>query len=243
MHFWRQFRKVTTQMSDQELAHKIKSFVIRAGRMTHSQQKGWDEVFPKHGFSLTESQFDWEHSYAVSGPRVVEIGFGMGDSLLTMAEQNPTYRYLGLEVHKPGVGKLFAEVEKRGIKNIKVFAEDAVRVLEVSIPPQTIDLIQIFFPDPWHKKRHHKRRLIQPDFIDLLLTRLAPEGRLHLATDWQPYAEHMMAVLENNGNVQNVAGSRQFILRPESRPETKFERRGHRLGHGVWDLMFQKTAH
>jgi tRNA (guanine-N7-)-methyltransferase len=238
VHFWRQFRKVTTQMSDQELAHKIKSFVIRAGRMTHSQQKGWDEVFPKHGFSLTELQFDWEHSYAVSGPRVVEIGFGMGDSLLTMAEQNPTYRYLGLEVHKPGVGKLFAEVE-----NIKVFAEDAVRVLEVSIPPQTIDLIQIFFPDPWHKKRHHKRRLIQPDFIDLLLTRLAPEGRLHLATDWQPYAEHMMAVLENNGNVQNVAGSRQFIPRPESRPETKFERRGHRLGHGVWDLMFQKTAH
>ena len=243
MHFWRQFEKVTTQMSDQELAHKIKSFVIRAGRMTHSQQKGWDEVFPKHGFSLTESQFDWEHSYAVSGPRVVEIGFGMGDSLLTMAEQNPTYRYLGLEVHKPGVGKLFAEVEKRGIENIKVFAEDAVRVLEVSIPPQTIDLIQIFFPDPWHKKRHHKRRLIQPDFIDLLLTRLAPEGRLHLATDWQPYAEHMMAVLENNGNVQNVAGSRQFIPRPESRPETKFERRGHRLGHSVWDLMFQKTAH
>ena len=243
MHFWRQFRKVTTQMSDQELAHKIKSFVIRAGRMTHSQQKGWDEVFPKHGFSLTESQFDWEHSYAVSGPRVVEIGFGMGDSLLTMAEQNPTYRYLGLEVHKPGVGKLFAEVEKRGIENIKVFAEDAVRVLEVSIPPQTIDLIQIFFPDPWHKKRHHKRRLIQPDFIDLLLTRLAPEGRLHLATDWQSYAEHMMAVLENNGNVQNVAGSRQFIPRPESRQETKFERRGHRLGHGVWDLMFQKTAH
>ena len=243
MHFWRQFEKVTTQMSDQELAHKIKSFVIRAGRMKHSQQKGWDEVFPKHGFSLTESQFDWEHSYAVSGPRVVEIGFGMGDSLLTMAEQNPTYRYLGLEVHKPGVGKLFAEVEKRGIENIKVFAEDAVRVLEVSIPPQTIDLIQIFFPDPWHKKRHHKRRLIQPDFIDLLLTRLAPEGRLHLATDWQPYAEHMMAVLENNGNVQNVAGSRQFIPRPESRPETKFERRGHSLGHGVWDLMFKKSAH
>ena len=229
-------------MSDQELSHKIKSFVIRAGRMTDSQQKGWNEVFPKHGFSLTEPQFDWEHTYAVCGPRVVEIGFGMGDSLLAMAEQNPTYRYLGLEVHKPGVGKLFAEVEKRGIENIKVFAEDAVRVLEVSIPPQTIDLIQIFFPDPWHKKRHHKRRLIQPEFVDLLLTRLAPEGRLHLATDWQPYAEHMMAVLENNDNVQNVAGPQQFIPRPESRPETKFERRGHRLGHSVWDLMFEKHA-
>ena len=229
-------------MSDQELSHKIKSFVIRAGRMTGSQQKGWNEVFPKHGFSLTESQFDWEHSYAVNGPRVVEIGFGMGDSLLAMAEQNPTYRYLGLEVHKPGVGKLFAEVEKRGIENIKVFAEDAVRVLEVSIPPQTIDLIQIFFPDPWHKKRHHKRRLIQPDFVDLLLTRLAPAGRIHLATDWQPYAEHMMAVLENNQNVRNVAGAQQFIPRPESRPETKFERRGYRLGHGVWDLLFQKRA-
>lgn len=242
MHFLRQSRKVTIKMSDQELSRKIKSFVIRAGRMTNSQQKGWNQVFPKHGFSVTESQFDWEDSYAVSGPRVVEIGFGMGDSLLAMAEQNPTYRYLGLEVHKPGVGKLFAEVEKRGIENIKVFAEDAVRVLEESIPPQTIDLIQIFFPDPWHKKRHHKRRLIQPDFVDLLLTRLAPEGRLHLATDWQPYAEHMMAVLENNDNVQNVAGPQQFILRPESRPETKFERRGHRLGHGVWDLMFQRCA-
>ena len=229
-------------MSDQELSYKIKSFVIRAGRMTGSQQKGWNDVFPKHGFSLTESQFDWEHSYAVNGPRVVEIGFGMGDSLLAMAEQNPTYRYLGLEVHKPGVGKLFAEVEKRGIENIKVFAEDAVRVLEVSIPPQTVDLIQIFFPDPWHKKRHHKRRLIQPDFVDLLLTRLAPAGRIHLATDWQPYAEHMMAVLENNQNVRNVAGAQQFIPRPESRPKTKFERRGHRLGHGVWDLLFQKRA-
>ena len=242
MHFLRQSRKVTIKMSDQELSRKIKSFVIRAGRMTNSQQKGWNQVFPKHGFSVTESQFDWEDSYAVSGPRVVEIGFGMGDSLLAMAEQNPTYRYLGLEVHKPGVGKLLAEVEKRGIENIKVFAEDAVRVLEESIPPQTIDLIQIFFPDPWHKKRHNKRRLIQPDFVDLLLTRLAPEGRLHLATDWQPYAEHMMAVLENNDNVQNVAGPQQFILRPESRPETKFERRGHRLGHGVWDLMFQRCA-
>ena len=242
MHFLRQSRKVTIKMSDQELSRKIKSFVIRAGRMTNSQQKGWNQVFPKHGFSVTESQFDWEDSYAVSGPRVVEIGFGMGDSLLAMAEQNPTYRYLGLEVHKPGVGKLFAEVEKRGIENIKVFAEDAVRVLEESIPPQTIDLIQIFFPDPWHKKRHHKRRLIQPDFVDLLLTRLAPEGRLHLATDWQPYAEHMMAVLENNDNVQNVAGPQQFIPRPESRPETKFERCGHRLGHGVWDLMFQRCA-
>mgnify|MGYP001473081117 FL=1 len=229
-------------MPDQELSHKIKSFVIRAGRMTGSQQKGWNEVFPKHGFSLTESQFDWEHSYAVNGPRVVEIGFGMGDSLLAMAEQNPTYRYLGLEVHKPGVGKLFAEVEKRGIENIKVFAEDAVRVLELSIQPQTVDIIQIFFPDPWHKKRHHKRRLIQPDFVDLLLTRLAPAGRIHLATDWQPYAEHMMAVLENNQNVRNVAGAQQFIPRPELRPETKFERRGHRLGHGVWDLMFQKRA-
>ena len=217
--------------------------MVWAGGRRDSIEQGGNEVLPKQSVRLTESRFAWENSKEVNGPRVVEIGIGRSDSKLAMAEQNPTYRYLGLEVHKPGVGKLFAEVEKRGIENIKVFAEDAVRVLEVSIPPQTIDLIQIFFPDPWHKKRHHKRRLIQPDFIDLLLTRLAPEGRLHLATDWQPYAEHMMAVLENNGNVQNVAGSRQFIPRPESRPETKFERRGHRLGHGVWDLMFQKTAH
>jgi tRNA (guanine-N7-)-methyltransferase len=220
--------------------YRIKSFVIRAGRMTESQQKGWSSVFPEHGFTLSERRFDWDRSFAVAGRRVLEIGFGMGDSLVAMADQNPQDRYLGIEVHRPGVGKLLSEVDKRGIKNLKVFAEDAVQVLEEAIPQESIDLLQIFFPDPWHKKRHHKRRLIQPDFVELLVSRLSPAGYLHLATDWQPYAEHMMDVLSANALLLNTAGQNEYIPRPESRPETKFERRGHRLGHGVWDLLFEK---
>ena len=220
--------------------YRIKSFVIRAGRMTESQQKGWSSVFPEHGFTLSERRFDWDRSFAVAGRRVLEIGFGMGDSLVAMADQNPQDRYLGIEVHRPGVGKLLAEVDKRGIKNLKVFAEDAVQVLEEAIPQESIDLLQIFFPDPWHKKRHHKRRLIQPDFVELLVSRLSAAGHLHLATDWQPYAEHMMEVLSANALLLNTAGQNNYIVRPESRPETKFERRGHRLGHGVWDLLFEK---
>ena len=220
--------------------YRIKSFVIRAGRMTESQQKGWSSVFPEHGFMLSERRFDWDRSFAVAGRRVLEIGFGIGDSLVAMADQNPQDRYLGIEVHRPGVGKLLSEVDKRGIKNLKVFAEDAVQVLEEAIPQESIDLLQIFFPDPWHKKRHHKRRLIQPDFVELLVSRLSPAGYLHLATDWQPYAEHMMDVLSANALLLNTAGQNEYIPRPESRPETKFERRGHRLGHGVWDLLFEK---
>ena len=220
--------------------YRIKSFVIRAGRMTESQQKGWSSVFPEHGFTLSERRFDWDRSFAMAGRRVLEIGFGMGDSLVAMADQNPQDRYLGIEVHRPGVGKLLSEVDKRGIKNLKVFAEDAVQVLEEAIPQESIDLLQIFFPDPWHKKRHHKRRLIQPDFVELLVSRLSAAGHLHLATDWQPYAEHMMDVLSANALLLNTAGQNNYIVRPESRPETKFERRGHRLGHGVWDLLFEK---
>jgi tRNA (guanine-N7-)-methyltransferase len=208
--------------------------------MTESQQKGWSSVFPEHGFTLSERRFDWDRSFAVAGRRVLEIGFGMGDSLVAMADQNPQDRYLGIEVHRPGVGKLLSEVDKRGIKNLKVFAEDAVQVLEEAIPQESIDLLQIFFPDPWHKKRHHKRRLIQPDFVELLVSRLSAAGHLHLATDWQPYAEHMMEVLSANALLLNTAGQNEYIPRPESRPETKFERRGHRLGHGVWDLLFEK---
>ena len=227
-------------MSDLDLSRRIRSFVIRAGRMTDSQRSGWEVGFPKHGFTLSEAQFDWDESFEESGLRVLEIGFGMGDSLVAMAEQNPAFRYLGIEVHTPGVGKLLAEIERRGITNIKVFADDAVQVLEEMIPASSVDLMQIFFPDPWHKKRHHKRRLIQADFVSLAVSRLSPGGRLHLATDWQPYAEHMMDVLSSTETLKNLAGDQQFSLRPESRPETKFERRGHRLGHGVWDLVFSK---
>ena len=224
------------------IGHRIKSFVIRAGRMTESQQKGWTTGFPLHGFQLSDNKFDWDRSFDVAGLRVLEIGFGMGDSLVAMADQNPGDRFLGIEVHTPGVGKLLSEVDKRSLENLKVFAEDAVQVLEDAIPPHSVDLLQIFFPDPWHKKRHHKRRLIQPEFVELVVSRLSGGGHLHLATDWQPYAEHMMEVLSANSALTNAAGSGNYIPRPESRPETKFERRGYRLGHGVWDLMFAKAS-
>ncbi len=223
-------------------AQRIKSFAIRAGRMTENQQRGWNTGFPKHGFQLSEKNFDWDLSFEVAGRRVLEIGFGMGDSLVAMARQNPADRYLGIEVHTPGVGKLLSEVDKYGINNLKVFAEDAVQVIDEAIPLQSVDLMQIFFPDPWHKKRHHKRRLIQPEFVELVVSRLSDGGYLHLATDWQPYAEHMMEVLSASSALINTAGLNNYILRPESRPETKFERRGHRLGHGVWDLMFEKAT-
>ena len=224
------------------IGQRIKSFVIRAGRTTESQQKGWTNGFPLHGFQLSDKNFDWDQSFDVAGRRILEIGFGMGDSLVAMADQNPGHRFLGIEVHTPGVGKLLSEVDKRSLKNLKVFAEDAVQVLEDAIPPHSIDLLQIFFPDPWHKKRHHKRRLIQPEFVQLVVSRLSGGGHLHLATDWEPYAEHMMEVLSGNSALTNTAGPGNYIPRPESRPETKFERRGHRLGHGVWDLMFARAT-
>ena len=209
--------------------------------MTDSQKAGWDSGFPKHGFTLSDNQFDWNLSFDVAGPRVLEIGFGMGDSLVAMAEQNPESRYLGIEVHTPGVGKLLADVERLDIRNLKVFSDDAVQVLEDVIPVNSVDLMQIFFPDPWHKKRHQKRRIVQRDFVDLAVKKMAPGATLHLATDWEPYAQHMMEVLTKTVGLENTAGSRQFAPRPASRPETKFERRGHRLGHGVWDLIFIKS--
>jgi len=227
-------------MTDSDLSRRVRSFVIRTGRMTDSQKAGWDVGFPKHGFTLSDNKFDWDLSFDAVGPRVLEIGFGMGDSLVAMAEQNPESRYLGIEVHKPGVGKLLVDVERRGISNLKVFSDDAVQVLEDVIPVNSVDLMQIFFPDPWHKKRHHKRRLIQSDFVSLAVSRLSSSGNLHVATDWEPYAAHMMDVLSATEALENMAGDRQFSPRPESRPVTKFERRGHRLGHGVWDLLFTK---
>ena len=161
-------------MNDADLSRRIRSFVIRTGRMTDSQKAGWDSGFPKHGFTLSDNQFDWNLSFDVAGPRVLEIGFGMGDSLVAMAEQNPESRYLGIEVHTPGVGKLLADVERLGIRNLKVFSDDAVQVLEDVIPVNSVDLMQIFFPDPWHKKRHHKRRLIQLNQTTLVMPFFVP---------------------------------------------------------------------
>ncbi len=209
--------------------------------MTEGQQRGWDEGFPALGSRLADGLFDWESTFANSGPRIVEIGFGMGDSLISMAQAHPEHCYLGIEVHRPGVGRLLSRAMELGIENLHVYADDAVQVLEACLMPCSLDGIQIYFPDPWHKKRHHKRRLIQPAFIDLAVSRLREGGWLQLATDWEPEAEHMLSVLEANTCIENAVNAGGFSLRPSWRPETKFEKRGARLGHGVWDLLFQRT--
>lgn len=217
----------------------IRSFVMRAGRMTEGQQRGWDQGGPAFGLELASGKLNWEATFGRSGRRVIEIGFGMGDSLFEMATANPGDNYVGIEVHRPGVGRLLSRLLDADMDNVRVYAEDAVQVLEDCIAPKSIDALQIYFPDPWHKKRHHKRRLIQPEFVSMACQRLRKGGIIHLATDWEPYAEHMLEVLEAIPELENTAGPGAFSERPEWRPLTKFERRGARLGHGVWDLIYR----
>lgn len=222
------------------IQRRIRSFVMRAGRMTEGQQRGWDEGFSQWGLTLEQGLVDWREVFGREARRVLEIGFGMGDSLVTMAAAQPDVDFIGVEVHKPGVGRLLSQLQQRGLTNVRVFAEDAVEVFERCIPESSLDGLQIFFPDPWHKKRHHKRRLIQTDFVAMAARRLVPGGLFHLATDWEPYAEHMLEVMAAEVSLVNTAPSHGFSERPEWRPETKFERRGARLGHGVWDLLYSK---
>lgn len=214
---------------------------MRAGRMTPGQQRGWDEGFPQYGLSAEQGALDWDDQFGASGRRVVEIGFGMGDSLIQMAQADPDAQFVGIEVHRPGVGRLLSRVLAEQIQNVRVYAEDAVDVFAQSLAPESLDAIHIFFPDPWHKKRHHKRRLIQPAWVSELTQRLKAGGYLHLATDWEPYAEHMFDVLDNVPSLVNASGTpRVAVPRPEYRPLTKFEARGERLGHRVQDLVYFK---
>lgn len=214
---------------------------MRAGRMTPGQQRGWDEGFPLYGLSAEQGALDWDDQFGASGRRIVEIGFGMGDSLIQMAQADPGAQFIGIEVHRPGVGRLLSRVLVEKIQNVRVYAEDAVDVFAQSLTLESLDAIHIFFPDPWHKKRHHKRRLIQPDWVREITQRLKAGGYLHLATDWEPYAEHMFDVLEDVPSLKNASGApRSAVPRPDYRPLTKFEARGERLGHRVQDLVYLK---
>ncbi len=172
---------------------------------------------------------------------IVEIGFGMGDSLLEMATAHPAQNFIGIEVHVPGIGRLINEASKGGIHNLRVFCADAIDVLDDCIADNSLTRLQLYFPDPWHKARHNKRRIVQPEFVALVLRKLKLGGIFHLATDWQPYADVMMETVTANSALRNCAGPDQFSARPDYRPETKFEKRGQRLGHGVWDLCFEKV--
>jgi len=221
----------------------IRSYVLRSGRLTTAQQHALTTLFPRYGLTLSATAdhcLDLNAVFGRNAPKHLEIGFGMGDALLAMAAAQPEHDFIGIEVHRPGIGRVLIGITEQGLSNVRVIGIDAVTVLQHHIAAHCLQNVYIFFPDPWHKKRHHKRRLIQPDFIRLLATRMVQGGTLHLATDWEAYAQHMLTVLEAEAAFKNLAGQRQFAPRPASRPLTKFEKRGQRLGHGVWDLLYQR---
>lgn len=217
----------------------IRSYVVRAGRMTEGQRNAFETSWPVYGLSLEDGLIDASQVFGRSVPLVVEIGFGMGDSLLEMAKCEPGKNFIGIEVHPPGVGRLINNARLDQVANLRVYMADANDVLKECFPDNSINRLQLYFPDPWHKKKHNKRRIVQSAFIHLVRQKLCSDGLLHMATDWEPYAEQMLDVMNSVEGFENCAGSGQYSERPAYRPETKFERRGARLGHGVWDLLFR----
>ncbi len=224
--------------SNIKFPRSIKSFVLREGRFTEGQQHAFELHWKSFGLDYIDKLVDLPTLFEREAPTILEIGFGNGDSLAQMAEQNPQNNYLGIEVHRPGAGQLLQQIEKRELSNLRVSTRDAVDVLKNQLPENSLNGAQIFFPDPWPKKRHHKRRIIQGDFMTLLASRLNKNGFVHLATDWAPYANHMLEVMQSHPDYTNT--SENFIARPEFRPLTKFEQRGLKLGHEIFDLMFVK---
>ena len=216
----------------------IRSYVLRQGRFSPAQQKAYAELMPRYGVPYRAAPLDFAALFGRQAPAVLEIGSGMGETTARIAAEHPEVDYLAVEVHAPGVGALLRRVQEAGLANVRVVQHDAVEVLRDMVPAGSLAAIHVFFPDPWPKKRHHKRRLMQPDFAALAASRLAPGGRLHAATDWREYAEHMLEVLSGVPGMRNCAAD--FAPRPPWRPETKFEKRGRGLGHGVWDLVFIK---
>jgi tRNA (guanine-N7-)-methyltransferase len=229
-------------MSQNEGHRPIRSYVLRTGRMTPGQQRAFDENWVRWGLSHDAGLLDCDAVFTRPGPRVLEIGFGMGQSLVAMAKASPETNFIGIEVHKPGVGRLLHAMVDEEVSNIRVYCHDAVEVLRDCIANDSLDTVQIFFPDPWHKKRHHKRRLVQPEFVATLRSKLKPGGLLHLATDWENYAQQMLEVMSHADGFANSSPDGSYAPRPASRPLTKFEARGERLGHGVWDLLFVRSA-
>jgi tRNA (guanine-N7-)-methyltransferase len=223
----------------EEFHRPIRSFVLRQGRMSNAQTRALETLLPRYGIPYLEAPLDLDATFGSAAPKILEIGFGMGDSTATIAAAHPQNDYLGVEVHAPGVGSLLNQIENLGLTNLRIIQHDAVEVLKHMIAPASLDGVHIFFPDPWHKKRHHKRRLIQPELVVLLCDKLKPGGYLHAATDWQEYAEHILAVLLAEPKLANTAVD--YAPKPEYRPLTKFEQRGIRLGHGVWDIVFRKA--
>ena len=208
--------------------------------MTVSQERALADHWPHYGLEFTGEMLDLDALFGRSAPRVFEIGFGMGDALAAMALAQPEQDYIGVEVHRPGVGHLFVKLAEQGSDNVRVFCHDALDVLKQQIPDESLDRLLLFFPDPWHKTKHNKRRIVQPAFVELVRTKLKPDGVLHMATDWEDYAKWMMQVMSEAPGYENLAGPGNYSERPDYRTLTKFEKRGQRLGHGIWDLMFKR---
>jgi tRNA (guanine-N7-)-methyltransferase len=221
----------------------VRSFVTRAGRMTAAQQRAWLEIWPRLGVDTAAGQvpLDFAGLFGRDARLVVEVGFGNGESLVTLALAHPERNFLGLEVHRPGVGHLMLRCEAERLHNVRVLCDDAVQVLGHRVPDASIDELLLYFPDPWPKKRHHKRRIVQPEFVELVARKLRPSGVFRMATDWEPYAQHMLVTAGACAQLRNESVHGNYVERPSSRPFTRFERRGQRLGHGVWDLAFRKV--
>ena len=218
----------------------VRSFVLRKGRLTPAQKQALDRLWPRYGIDSSSTLLDLEAVFGCIAPLTVEIGFGNGDALAELAQLTPQEHFIGIEVHPPGIGHLLRLLESRQLENVRVASGDAVGFIEERLADAAVAGFRVWFPDPWPKKRHHKRRLIQPGFVQLLVKKLQPGGVIHLATDWAPYAEHMLEVLSAESGLRNLSGSDDFCERPDWRPLTRFECRGERLGHETRDLLFEK---
>jgi tRNA (guanine-N7-)-methyltransferase len=227
-------------VSDPTLPQRIRSFIRRQGRLTPGQQLALDNHWATYCLD-PKNDYDFAQVFGRDAPLFVEIGFGNGDSLAKMAAGNPDKDYIGIEVHTPGVGHLLILLHEQGINNVRIYSHDAIEILEQKITDNSLSGVHLFFPDPWHKKKHHKRRIVRASFVDLLVKKLKPAGYFHAATDWENYAEAMLAVLSEGNVLKNTSPTQDYCPCPEYRPLTKFEQRGIRLGHGVWDLIFSKA--
>ncbi|MGL4712358.1 MAG: tRNA (guanosine(46)-N7)-methyltransferase TrmB [Shewanella sp.] len=236
--------EVTTAEFNEEgkYLRKIRSFVLREGRLTKGQAHAIENQWPTMGLDYSPTPLILRDVFGREAETVLEIGFGMGASLVQMATEAPEQNFIGIEVHKPGVGSCLSDAGIAGVTNLRVYHHDAMEVLEHAIADCSLARVQLFFPDPWHKKRHHKRRIVQAEFAELIRRKLKIGGVFHMATDWEEYSEHMLEVMQAAPGYQNQSADDTVVPRPDHRPLTKFEARGHRLGHGVWDLMFERTA-
>jgi len=233
---------MTVEQNEQgQFLRRIKSYVLREGRLTSSQARAMNELYPKFGLEHQKQLLNLSTVFDRDAPCFLDIGFGTGTSVVHMAALNPEHNHLGVEVHGPGVGSLLLRIEENNFSNVRVIYFDVMDVLKDMIPDESLTGVFLFFPDPWHKRKHHKRRLVKDDFIQLLHKKLKPEGFFHMATDWKHYAQHMMKEMSAATGFENKAGDHEYSERPDYRPITKFEQRGQRLGHGVWDLIFVKT--